>query len=159
MSISRDGEGQRHVQENASFPLTYAHQELAKTTITTALMIDRHLSNSSIARFINVLPLHPGDACGIRAARFGVQQWKTAEDALAIMAAKVALPPAPGVFDHPPRRRIPRKSLERRGAPRPTSSSWAPHRQHRHAMRTYFLDSVPAIVYGYPKCLVLVVRN
>ena len=73
-------------------PIDLADQELAKPAVATALMM-AGLSDGSV-RFINVLPLTPVMLAEYVPPDFEVQQRKTAEDALAIVATETALPPA-----------------------------------------------------------------
>src|SRR4051795_5115827 len=128
----------------------------ANPAVGAALMM-AGLSDGSV-RFINVLPLTPVMLAEYVPPDFEVQQRKTAEDALGIVATETALPPA-RVSSIVRQGGIYPEILEEANAILADLIVMSSHRQHRHAMRTYFLGSNAGHVVRYAKCSVLVVRN
>jgi nucleotide-binding universal stress UspA family protein len=137
-------------------PVDLADTDLAKPAITTAIEMVRTSGGS--VRLVNVLPLTPVMLAEYVPPDFEVQQRKAAEDALAIVVKETGLPPARasstvrqgGIYQ---------EILEEANAIQADLIVMSSHRQHRHAMRTYFLGSNAGHVVRYAKCSVLVVRQ
>jgi nucleotide-binding universal stress UspA family protein len=150
------GERDSAMYRNILVPIDLADQELAKPAVATALMMAGPSDGS--VRFVNVLPLTPVMLAEYVPPDFEVQQRKAAEDALAIVVKETGLPPAQasstvrqgGIYQ---------EILEEANAIQADLIVMSSHRQHRHAMRTYFLGSNAGHVVRYAKCSVLVVRN
>jgi nucleotide-binding universal stress UspA family protein len=137
-------------------PIDLGDPELSKSAIATAVMMAR-LAEGTI-RVINVLPLTPVMLAEYVPPDFEVQQRKAAEDALAIVAGEIGLPPG-RVSTTVRQGGIYQEILEEAtdiGADLIVMSS---HRPHKHAVRTYFLGSNAGHVVRYAKCSVLVVRT
>ena len=137
-------------------PIDLADTDLAKPAIATAATLSQTWNGA--VRLLNVLPMTPVMLAEYVPPDFEVQQRKTAEDALAIVVTETALPPARassivrqgGIYQ---------EILEEANAIQADLIVMSSHRQHRHAMRTYFLGSNAGHVVRYAKCSVLVVRN
>src|SRR5258708_15497276 len=131
-------------------------RDVAKPAVGTALMMGG--PSGGWVRLVNVLPLTPVMLAEYVPPDFEVQQRKAAEDALAIVVKETGLPPARasstvrqgGIYQ---------EILEEANAIQADLIVMSSHRQHRHAMRTYFLGSNAGHVVRYAKCSVLVVRN
>jgi nucleotide-binding universal stress UspA family protein len=137
-------------------PIDLGDPELSKSAIATAVMMAR-LAEGTI-RVINVLPLTPVMLAEYVPPDFEVQQRKAAEDALAIVAGEIGLPPG-RVSTTVRQGGIYQEILEEAtdiGADLIVMSS---HRPYKHAVRTYFLGSNAGHVVRYAKCSVLVVRT
>ena len=128
-----------------------------------ALQVEQEVGKAIIGqqqtlRLINVVPLTPVMLAEYVPPDFEAQQRKAAEDALAIVVKETGLPPARasstvrqgGIYQ---------EILEEANAIQADLIVMSSHRQHRHAMRTYFLGSNAGHVVRYAKCSVLVVRN
>ena len=134
-------------------PVDLADPKLAKPAIESAVMMANAYSGS--IRLINVLPMTPVMLAEYVPPDFGVQQRKSAEEALVIVAKEVGLESG----------RI--SSVVRQGGIYHEILEEAVHMKadlivmtsHRPAMRTYFLGSNAGHVVRYAKCSVLVVRN
>jgi universal stress protein G len=112
-------------------------------------------SAGGTVRLLNILPTTPVMLAEYVPADFDLQQRKSAEDALAIVARESGLDAA-RVSNNVRQGGIYHEVLEEAkafGADLIVMSS------HRPAMRTYFLGSNAGHVVRYAKCSVLVVRN
>lgn len=134
-------------------PVDLADVELAKPAIETAVSLARASGGS--VRLINVLPMTPVMLAEYVPPDFDVQQRKSAEEALAIIARESGLDAAHA------------SSIVRQGGiyhevleeAKAVSADLIVMSSHRPAMRTYFLGSNAGHVVRYAKCSVLVVRN
>jgi nucleotide-binding universal stress UspA family protein len=134
-------------------PVDLADTDLAKPAVETA--IDMAKASGGSVRLVNVLPMTPVMLAEYVPADFDLQQRKSAEDALAIVARECGLEPA-RVSTCVRQGGIYHEVLEEAqtiGADLIVMSS------HRPAMRTYFLGSNAGHVVRYAKCSVLVVRK
>jgi nucleotide-binding universal stress UspA family protein len=134
-------------------PVDLADTELAKPAVDTAVAMAQ--SAGGTVRLVNILPTTPVMLAEYVPADFDLQQRKSAEDALAIVARECALDAA-HVSTNVRQGGIYHEVLEEAkafGADLIVMSS------HRPAMRTYFLGSNAGHVVRYAKCSVLVVRN
>ena len=109
-------------------------------------------------RLVNVLPMTPVMLAEYVPPDFEVQQRKSAEEALAIIAKESGLEPA-RVSTAVRQGGIYQEILEEAKAFSADLIVMSSHRPQRHAMRTYFLGSNAGHVVRYAKCSVLVVRN
>src|SRR5580704_32263 len=119
-------------------PIDLADVELAKPAIATAVMMAKE-SNGSI-RLVNVLPLTPVMLAEYVPPDFELQQRKAAEDALAIMAKEIDLPPE-RVSTSVRQGGIYQEILEEAGSMGADLIIMTSQRGQRHAVRTYFLGS------------------
>jgi nucleotide-binding universal stress UspA family protein len=134
-------------------PVDLADTDLAKPAIETAV----HMASGSggTVRLVNVQPLTPVMLAEYVPADFEVQQRRSSQDALGIIAGECGLEPARVSF-------IVRNGgiyhevLEEAKA---IDADLIVMSSHRPAMRTYFLGSNAGHVVRYAKCSVLVVRN
>jgi universal stress protein G len=134
-------------------PVDLADTELAKPAVDTAVAMAQ--SAGGTVRLVNILPTTPVMLAEYVPADFDLQQRKSAEDALAIVARECGLDAA-HVSTNVRQGGIYHEVLEEAkafGADLIVMSS------HRPAMRTYFLGSNAGHVVRYAKCSVLVVRN
>jgi nucleotide-binding universal stress UspA family protein len=134
-------------------PVDLADVALAKPAIETAVSLARASGGS--VRLINVLPMTPVMLAEYVPPDFDVQQRKSAEDALAIIARESGLDPA-HVSTIVRQGGIYHEVLEEAKA---VNADLIVMSSHRPAMRTYFLGSNAGHVVRYAKCSVLVVRN
>jgi nucleotide-binding universal stress UspA family protein len=133
-------------------PVDLGDQNLAKPALDTAVMI-AGVSGGAIRR-VNILPVTPVLLAEYGPADFDVQQRKSAEDALSIVAREVGLG-AGRVGSAVRQGGIYHEILEEAkefGADLIVMSS------HRVGVRTYFLGSVAGHVVRYANCSVMVVR-
>jgi nucleotide-binding universal stress UspA family protein len=137
-------------------PIDLADPELAKPAIASAVtMADE--PNGTI-RYVNVLPLTPVMLAEYVPPDFEVQQRKSAEDALAIIAKETGIDPTRvsatvrqgGVYQ---------EILEEANSIEADLIVMSSHRPQRASVRTYFLGSNAGHVVRYAKCSVLVVRE
>jgi nucleotide-binding universal stress UspA family protein len=134
-------------------PVDLADPEYVKPAINAALTMANIASGS--VRLLNVLPMTPVMLAEYVPPDFDVQQRKSAEDALAIIAKETGLEPA----------RI--STVVRQGGiyheileeAKVMPADLIIMSSHRPAMRTYFLGSNAGHVVRYCKCSVLVVRG
>jgi nucleotide-binding universal stress UspA family protein len=134
-------------------PIDLADTELAKPAIAAAVSLARGSGGS--VRLINVLPMTPVMLAEYVPADFDVQQRKSAEEAMAIVARECGL--GPGLVSGTVRQGgIYHEVLEEAKA---INADLIVMSSHRPAMRTYFLGSNAGHVVRYAKCSVLVVRN
>jgi len=134
-------------------PVDLADTDLAKPAIATATEMARASQGS--VRLVNVLAMTPVMLAEYVPPDFDVQQRKSAEEALSIIASECGLDHA-RVSATVRQGGIYHEVLEEAkafGADLIVMSS------HRPAMRTYFLGSNAGHVVRYAKCSVLVVRN
>ena len=137
-------------------PIDLAETELAKPAITAAVLAAKE--SGGTVRLINVLPLTPVMLAEYVPPDFETQQRKSAEDALSIICRETGLDASKatatvrqgGIYQ---------EILEEAKAIKADLIVMSSHRQHRHAMRTYFLGSNAGHVVRYAKCSVLVVRQ
>ncbi|HET8545971.1 MAG TPA: universal stress protein [Pseudolabrys sp.] len=134
-------------------PVDLADTDLAKPAISTAVEMARS-SNGSV-RLVNVLAMTPVMLAEYVPPDFDVQQRKSAEEALSIIAQECGLDAAhasatvrQGGIYH--------EVLEEA---KNFNADLIVMSSHRPAMRTYFLGSNAGHVVRYAKCSVLVVRN
>ncbi len=134
-------------------PVDLADPELAKPAIAAAVSMAK--ASGGAIKLINVLPMTPVMLAEYVPPDFDVQQRKSAEDALSIVArecgldaARVAWSVRQGGIYH--------EVLEEAKA---INADLIVMSSHRPAMRTYFLGSNAGHVVRYAKCSVLVVRN
>jgi len=134
-------------------PVDLADTNLAKPAIEAAVSMAR-MSGGAV-RLVNVLPMTPVMLAEYVPPDFDVQQRKSSEEALAIIARECGLDVAR--VSHAVRQGgIYHEVLEEAKA---FDADLIVMTSHRPAMRTYFLGSNAGHVVRYAKCSVLVVRN
>jgi universal stress protein F len=133
-------------------PVDIADPVLAKPAISTAVLMAQ---GTGTIRLLNVLPMTPVMLAEYVPPDFDVQQRKSSEDALGIIASETGLP-ADRVSHVVRQGGIYHEILEEAKA---IHSDLIVMSSHRPAMRTYFLGSNAGHVVRYAKCSVLVVRN
>jgi nucleotide-binding universal stress UspA family protein len=134
-------------------PIDLADTNLAKPAIDTA--VDMAQVSGGSVRLVNVLPMTPVMLAEYVPPDFDVQQRKSAEEALAIIARECGLDAA-RVSSTVRQGGIYHEVLEEAKA---MDADLIVMSSHRPAMRTYFLGSNAGHVVRYAKCSVLVVRN
>ena len=134
-------------------PIDLADIDLAKPAIEAAVTLAR--SSGGSVRLINVLPMTPVMLAEYVPPDFDVQQRKSAEEAMAIIARESGLDPA-HISATVRQGGIYHEVLEEAKA---INADLIVMSSHRPAMRTYFLGSNAGHVVRYAKCSVLVVRN
>jgi universal stress protein G len=134
-------------------PVDLADPELAKPAIATAVSMAR-MSGGAV-RLVNVLPMTPVMLAEYVPPDFDVQQRKSSEEALSIIAGESGLDAAHVSFAVR-QGGIYHEVLEEAKA---FDADLIVMTSHRPAMRTYFLGSNAGHVVRYAKCSVLVVRN
>jgi nucleotide-binding universal stress UspA family protein len=134
-------------------PIDLADTELAKPAIAAAVSLARASGGS--VRLINVLPMTPVMLAEYVPPDFDVQQRKSAEEAMSIVASECGLDSA-HVSGAVRQGGIYHEVLEEAKA---IDADLIVMSSHRPAMRTYFLGSNAGHVVRYAKCSVLVVRN
>ena len=134
-------------------PIDLADTELAKPAIEAAVSLARASGGS--VRLINVLPMTPVMLAEYVPPDFDVQQRKSAEEAMNIVAGECDLEPA-RVSGTVRQGGIYHEVLEEAKA---IDADLIVMTSHRPAMRTYFLGSNAGHVVRYAKCSVLVVRH
>ena len=134
-------------------PVDLADTDLAKPAINTAVEMARS-SNGSV-RLVNVLAMTPVMLAEYVPPDFDVQQRKSAEEALSIIARECGLD-AGRVSATVRQGGIYHEVLEEAKS---FNADLIVMSSHRPAMRTYFLGSNAGHVVRYAKCSVLVVRN
>ena len=130
-----------------------ADPELAKPAIAAAVSMAKGSGGS--VRLINVLPMTPVMLAEYVPPDFDVQQRKSAEEALAIVAQESGLDAA-HVSYAVRQGGIYHEILEQA---KTMNADLIVMSSHRPAMRTYFLGSNAGHVVRYAKCSVLVVRH
>ncbi len=134
-------------------PVDLSDPDLAKPALTTA--VDLAKASGGTVRLINVLPMTPVMLAEYVPPDFDVQQRKSSEEALGIVARECGLDPAQVSFTVR-QGGIYHEVLEEAAA---IGADLIVMSSHRPAMRTYFLGSNAGHVVRYAKCSVLVVRN
>ena len=134
-------------------PVDLADTDLAKPAINTAVEMARN-SNGSV-RLVNVLAMTPVMLAEYVPPDFDVQQRKSAEEALTIIARECGLDGG-RVSSTVRQGGIYHEVLEEAKS---FNADLIVMSSHRPAMRTYFLGSNAGHVVRYAKCSVLVVRN
>ena len=134
-------------------PVDLADTDLAKPAIDTAVEMARS-SNGSV-RLVNVLAMTPVMLAEYVPPDFDVQQRKSAEEALTIIARECGLDGG-RVSSTVRQGGIYHEVLEEAKA---INADLIVMSSHRPAMRTYFLGSNAGHVVRYAKCSVLVVRH
>ena len=134
-------------------PIDLADTDIAKPAIATAVQMAR--SSGGSVRLINVLPITPVMLAEYVPADFDVQQRKSAEEAMAIIARESGLD-ASHISYTVRQGGIYHEILEEAKA---MNADLIVMSSHRPAMRTYFLGSNAGHVVRYAKCSVLVVRH
>jgi len=139
--------------KNILVPVDLADTNLAKPAVAAAVSMAK--SSGGSVRLLNVLAMTPVMLAEYVPPDFDVQQRKSAEEALAIIArecgldaARVSYAVRQGGIYH--------EVLEEAKA---ISADLIVMSSHRPAMRTYFLGSNAGHVVRYAKCSVLVVRS
>ena len=136
-------------------PVDLTDPELAKPAIATGVTL---AGTAGTIRLINVLPLTPVMLAEYVPPDFEVQQRKSSDEALAIIAKEVPLPPE-RISATVRQGGIYQEILEEAAAINADLIVMSSHRPQRHAVRTYFLGSNAGHVVRYAKCSVLVVRH
>ena len=134
-------------------PVDLADTDLVKPAIETAVSMAR-MSHGTV-RLINVLPMTPVMLAEYVPPDFDVQQRKSSEEALAIIAHETGLDAA-HVSYAVRQGGIYHEVLEEA---KDFDVDLIVMSSHRPAMRTYFLGSNAGHVVRYAKCSVLVVRH
>jgi nucleotide-binding universal stress UspA family protein len=134
-------------------PIDLADTDLAKPAIEAAVTLAR--SSGGLVRLVNVLPMTPVMLAEYVPPDFDVQQRKSAEEAMAIIARESGLDGA-HISGTVRQGGIYHEVLEEAKA---INADLIVMSSHRPAMRTYFLGSNAGHVVRYAKCSVLVVRN
>ena len=134
-------------------PVDLADTDLAKPAINTAVEMARS-SNGSV-RLVNVLAMTPVMLAEYVPPDFDVQQRKSAEEALTIIARECGLDGG-RVSSTVRQGGIYHEVLEEAKS---FNADLIVMSSHRPALRTYFLGSNAGHVVRYAKCSVLVVRN
>jgi nucleotide-binding universal stress UspA family protein len=134
-------------------PVDLADQNLAKPALDTAVMI-AGFSTGEI-RLINVLPVTPVMLAEYVPEDFDIQQRKSSEDALSIVAKEVGLG-AGRVTSVVRQGGIYHEILEEA---KDYNADLIVMSSHRVGVRTYFLGSEAGHVVRYAACSVMVVRR
>jgi len=134
-------------------PIDLADTDLVKPAITTAVEMARNAGGS--VRLVNVLAMTPVMLAEYVPPDFDVQQRKSAEEALSIIAQECGLDAA-HISATVRQGGIYHEVLEEAKS---FNADLIVMSSHRPAMRTYFLGSNAGHVVRYAKCSVLVVRN
>ena len=134
-------------------PVDLAEPDLAKRAIDTALMMAR--ISSGLIRLVNVLPMTPVMLAEYVPPDFDVQQRKSAEEALTLIAKDVPL--SSGRVSTVVRQGgIYHEILEEA---KNFKADLIVMSSHRVGVRTYFLGSNAGHVVRYANCSVMVVRR
>jgi len=139
--------------ERILVPIDLADPNLARPAIDTAVMMAN--ASNGVIRLVNVLPMTPVMLAEYVPPDFDIQQRRSAEEALKIVARETSLPSA----------RI--STLVRQGGiyheileeAKAMNADLIVMSSHRTGIRTYFLGSVAGHVVRYAACSVLVVRR
>jgi nucleotide-binding universal stress UspA family protein len=134
-------------------PIDLADVELAKPAIVSALMLAK--ASDGVIRLINVLPVTPLTLAEYVPPDFEVQQRLAAEQAIAIVAKEIGLPPE-RVSTIVRQGSVDREILDEANA---MTADLIVMSSHRAGLRTYFLGSNAGHVVRYAGCSVLVVRR
>ena len=134
-------------------PVDLADPNLAKPAIESAVLMAKAYDGT--LRLVNVLPLTPVMLAEYVPPDFDVQQRSSAEEALAIIAKEIDLPPG-RVSSVVRQGGIYHEILEEAKA---VNADLIVMSSHRVGVRTYFLGSNAGHVVRYATCSVLVVRR
>jgi nucleotide-binding universal stress UspA family protein len=134
-------------------PVDLADTDLAKPAIAAATEMARASSGS--VRLVNVLAMTPVMLAEYVPPDFDVQQRKSAEEALGIIAGECGLDPS-HISATVRQGGIYHEVLEEA---KTFNADLIVMSSHRPAMRTYFLGSNAGHVVRYARCSVLVVRQ
>ena len=134
-------------------PVDLADPDLAKPALETAVMLAK--ATKGTIRLMNVLPMTPPMLVEYVPEDFDLQQRKSAEDALSIIASEMTSQ-AGKVSSVVRQGGTYQEILEEAKA---IDADLIVMSSHRPAMRTYFLGSNAGHVVRYAKCSVLVVRR
>jgi nucleotide-binding universal stress UspA family protein len=134
-------------------PIDLTDPNLAKPALETAVMMAD--AGNGTVRVINVLPMTPVMLAEYVPPDFDVQQRKSAEEGLALIAKEIALPPD-RVSTVVRQGGIYHEILEEAKA---IKADLIVMSSHRVGVRTYFLGSNAGHVVRYATCSVLVVRR
>ena len=134
-------------------PIDLADPNLAKPAIDTALMFAKNYNGT--IRLINVLPMTPVMLAEYVPPDFDVQQRKSAEEAIAIIAKEVPLDGG-RVSSVVRQGGVYHEILEEAKA---IKADLIVMSSHRVGVRTYFLGSNAGHVVRYAACSVMVVRR
>ncbi len=134
-------------------PIDLADTDLAKPAIEAAVTLAR--SSGGSVRLVNVLPMTPVMLAEYVPPDFDVQQRKSAEEAMGIIARESGLDPM-HISGTVRQGGIYHEVLEEA---KTLNADLIVMSSHRPAMRTYFLGSNAGHVVRYAKCSVLVVRG
>jgi nucleotide-binding universal stress UspA family protein len=134
-------------------PIDLTDPNLAKPALETAVMMAE--AGNGTVRVINVLPMTPVMLAEYVPPDFDVQQRKSAEEGLALIAKEIALPPD-RVSTVVRQGGIYHEILEEAKA---IKADLIVMSSHRVGVRTYFLGSNAGHVVRYATCSVLVVRR
>jgi nucleotide-binding universal stress UspA family protein len=134
-------------------PVDLSDVDLAKPAIQTAVMVAD--SSTGTIRLLNVLPMTPVMLAEYVPPDFDVQQRKSAEEAIALIAKETGLE-ASRVSTVVRQGGIYHEILEEAKA---MKSDLIVMSSHRVGVRTYFLGSNAGHVVRYATCSVLVVRR
>jgi nucleotide-binding universal stress UspA family protein len=134
-------------------PVDLADPNLAKPALDTAVMFAN--AGAGNIRLINVLPMTPAMLAEYVPADFDVQQRKSSEEALGIIANEVGLGAGRvttvvrqgGIYN------------EILAEEKDVGADLIVMSSHRVGVRTYFLGSVAGHVVRYANCSVMVVRR
>jgi nucleotide-binding universal stress UspA family protein len=137
-------------------PVDLTDTDLAKPAIATAVLMAGQ--SGGMVRMINVMPMTPAMLAEYVPADFEAQQRKSAQEALAIVAAETGLSQE-RVSSVVRQGGVYQEILEEAAAMNADLIVMSSHRPHRPTVRTYFLDSSAGHVVRFAKCSVLVVRN
>ncbi len=137
-------------------PIDLSDPDLAKPAITAALMMAEQAG--ATLRLVNVLPLTPVMLAEYVPPDFEVQQRKSSEEALAIIARESGLGPE-RMSTTVRQGGIHQEILEEANEIKADLIVMSSHRPQKAGLRTYFLGSNAGHVVRYAKCSVLVVRN
>jgi len=134
-------------------PIDLADPDYAKPAIETAVSMVR--TSGGAVRLVNVLPMTPVMLAEYVPPDFDVQQRKSAEEAMAIVAKETGLD-ADHVSTAVRQGGVYHEILDEAQA---MGADLIVMTSHRPAMRTYFLGSNAGHVVRYAPCSVLVVRR
>lgn len=134
-------------------PVDLADTDLAKPAIAAATEMAR--ASGGLVRLVNVLAMTPVMLAEYVPPDFDVQQRKSAEEALGIIAGECGLDPA-HISATVRQGGIYHEVLEEAKS---FNADLIVMSSHRPAMRTYFLGSNAGHVVRYARCSVLVVRQ
>jgi nucleotide-binding universal stress UspA family protein len=134
-------------------PVDLADPDLAKPALETAVMLAK--ATGGTIRLINVLPVTPPMLIEYVPEDFDLQQRKSAEDALSIIASEMTAQSGKvtSVVRQGGTYQEILEEAKEMGADLIVMSS------HRTGVRTYFLGSVAGHVVRYAGCSVMVVRR